>query len=254
MNSFVVFFQKEWMELIRTKKLYVLMGIFAFFGMLSPVIARYMAEIVAIAAGDMLSIDIPPTTWADSWAQFYSNLSQMGGICVIFMFMSCVSGEKQSGSAALTLTKNLSHTSFLIAKFAAAAIVFMISLFTAGALCYGYTYYLYGYAGALGDIVMGIAAYSVFTIVLLGVTVLASTIARSTAIVAVLSFCGFIILSISSYLPGIGQILPGNLLSKTAELSAGVLSNGIVWIFATSLCLTGLLLFLSVHILERQEI
>lgn len=254
MNSYRVFFQKEWMEIIRTKKLYILMGVFAFFAMLSPVITRYMSEIIALATDDLMMITVPPTTWIDSWSQFYGNISQIGCICVIFMFMGCVSGEKQSGSAALTLTKNLTYTGFIIVKYIAAAVCFTFSILIAGLICYAYTYYLFGYAGKISDLFMGIAAYSIFTFVLLSMTVLASTIARNTAVAALLSFCGFIVLSLSNLVPGIGRMLPGTLLSKTVELSHGIQSPDIIWTFIVTIIIAALCVFLSIRLFERQEI
>lgn len=254
MNSFLVFFQKEWVELFRAKKLYILIAVFAFFGMISPMSSRYMAEILALAANDMLTIQVPPTTWVDSWGQFYNNLSQMGGICVILLSMSSVVGEKRSGSAALTLTKNLSHAVFITAKFLSAAVCFLIALLLSVTLCYGYTLYLYGYAGEPAAILMGCAAYSLFTFVLLGVTVLASTAAQSTAVSAVLSFFGFIVLILSGYLPAIGRILPGSLLSKTVELSAGAQPSGMPGAVLVSVFVVALCLLLSAQILKRQEL
>lgn len=254
MNSFFVFFRKEWMELVRTKKLMLLMCVFAFLGILSPMAARYMAEIVSLAAGDVLSLSLPETTWRDSWAQYYNNLSQMGGICVIFLSMGCVIGEKRGGSAALALTKNLSHTVFITAKFTAAAVSFLISLFPSALLCYGYTCFLYGYAGEPAAILVSLAAYIIFTFALLGITVLASTAAQNTAISAVLSFCGFIALGISSYFPVIGRVLPGKLLSETVGMASGIRPSGILGAFAVSLCIAAFCLLCSVHILRRQEI
>ncbi len=254
MNSYIVFFKKEWMELIRTKKFYILMGVLAFFAMISPVITRYMSEIVAMATDDLMMITVPPTTWMDSWSQFYGNISQIGCVCVIFMFMSCVSGEKQSGSAALTLTKNLTHTGFIITKFIAAAVCFTLSILLAGLICYAYTYYLFEYGGQFGNLIMGIAAYSIFMFALIGITVLASTIANSTAVTALLSFCGFIVLTLSSSIPVIGRMLPGALLSKTVELSTGIQPSGILWPFISSILVAILCIFLSIRLLERQEI
>jgi ABC-2 type transport system permease protein len=89
MRSFIVFFQKEWMELIRTKKFFILLCIFALFGMMGPVVARYMQEIIVMAVGDKMPLIVPPTTWVDSWGQFYSNLSQMGGMCDIPIYGKC---------------------------------------------------------------------------------------------------------------------------------------------------------------------
>jgi len=254
MRSFLVFFKKEWMELVRTKKFFILLCVFALFGMLGPVSARYMQDIIALAMGNTMQITLPSTTWIDSWGQFYSNLSQMGGICIIFLFMGCITGEKQSGSAALTLTKNLSHTSFVMAKFAAAAVIFLTSLVLAVLICFGYTYLLFGYAGGILNVLLGVTAYAVFTLTLLAITILTSAISQSTTVSAILAFCGFIVLSISSHVPRIGSMLPGTLLSKTVELSSGVIYSGIVEAVIISIGISVLCLYLSIYVMKRQEL
>lgn len=254
MHSFFVFFQKECLELIRTKRIFVLLCIFALFGMLGPVTARYMEDIINMAMGSALPLNIPKAAWTDSWGQFYNNLSQMGNICIIFLFMACVSGEKQSGSAALTLTKNLSPAGFVMAKFTAAAVMVLGTLIPAVGICYGYTYYLFGQAGNFTGILSGMAAFYIFVLTLAAVTVMCSTLSQSTVISAVLAFSGFIILTVSNYIPWAGQFMPGALLAKTAGLSAGESYSGIVWTVILSfgsilLCLSG-----SIAALKKQEI
>ena len=254
MRSFMVFIQKELLELVRTKKFFILLCVFALFGMLGPVTARYMQEIIIMAMGDTMPLEVPPSTWVDSWGQFYSNMSQMGGICMIFLFMGCVTGEKQSGSAALTLTKNLSHTSFIMAKFTAATSIFLTSILLAVLICFGYTYFLFGYAGEILNVLMGVIAYAVFTLALLAITVLTSTVSQNTTVSAVLAFCGFIILTISSYIPEIGSMMPGILLAKTVELSSGASYSSITVAVIISICISVICLYMSVLSLKRQEI
>lgn len=254
MNSFLVFCKKEWIELHRTKKLYIFWGIFALFGMLSPLLSRYMQEIIAASMGDSFPLVVSPTTWVDSYSQLYSNLSQIGGLSVIFIFMGCVVGEKQSGSAALTLTKNLHHTTFIMAKFIAATALIIISTFSAVLLCYTYTYNLFGYAGEFQNVLMGALVYSIFAVVLLGSTILSSTIAKSTAVSALLSFCAFLLLVVSNYVPKIGAYLPGTLLSKILEITTTTFSSSAIWSAVVALCITGVSLLASIRILKGQEI
>lgn len=254
MNSFIIFFKKEFLEFMRTKKLYIFLGIFALFGMMSPVIARYMQEIIIASMGNQTALTVPPTTWVDSYSQLYNNLTQMGGFSIIFVFMGCVASEKSNGSAALTLTKNLSHTTFIMAKFTAAATLFILSTLVSLILCYMYTYYLFGYAGQLQNVFMGALVYSVFVLVLLAITVLSSTIAKSTVVAGLLSFCGFILLIISNYMPKIGEYLPGILLTKMIEITTGVFLGSVTGTMAISLCIIGVSLGLAICSLKKQEI
>lgn len=254
MNGFLAFFQKEWLELIRTKKLSIFLGIFALFGMMSPILSRYMQEIITASMGDQLPFAVSPTTWVDSYSQLYSNLSQMGALSVIFIFMGCVVGEKQSGSAALTLTKNLSYTTFVVAKFLAAAVLMIVSVVMAVFLCYAYTYYLFGYAGEIKKVLTGGFTYCVFGLVLLSATVLSSTIAKGTAISALLSLGAFLLLIVSNYVPIIGTYLPGALMAKTLEVTTSAVSTSIVWPITIAFCITAVCILTSIHLLKRQEI
>ena len=255
MHSFVVFIQKEWMEIVRTKKLFILLCVFSMFGIIAPLTARYMHEIIALAMGDTpLPFEIPPATWIDGWSQFYSNMTQMGIFCIIFLFMSCVTGEKQSGSASLTLTKNLSHTSFIMAKFVTASAVICLSFLLSVLICFGYTHLLFGYAGAVTDILLGAIAYAIFSLTLLAIVVLTSTMAKSTAISALLAFASFILLTILTHVPHIGSVMPGVLLSKPVELSAGAAYSGIIGAVIVSVCISALCLYGSVWSLKKQEV
>ena len=254
MNSFLTFLDKEWTELFRTKRLYALLGIFALFGMVSPILARYMKEIVSASMGKSAPIVVSEPVWSDSWKQFYNNLSQMGGISVLLIFMSSICGEKQAKTAALTLTKNLSPAEFITAKFMAAVGSVLLAFLPAVLLCWGYTYYLFGYAGEWKDIFAGAFFFVIFMVVLLSTVMLASTMAISSAFAAVLAFGGYLMLILSTYLPVIGSLMPGGLLSATISVisygSPVSLLRQIVIALAISLACVSI----SISILKHQEV
>ena len=43
----------EWLRLTRTKRWIALVGVYLFFGLLGPFTARYMAEIISFAGGEL---------------------------------------------------------------------------------------------------------------------------------------------------------------------------------------------------------
>lgn len=254
MNSFYTFFEKELIELHRSKRLYILMGIFLLFGMVSPVLARFMSEIVTMAMGPSAPVMLKEPVWTDSFSQFYSNMTQMGELSILLIFMSCVSGEKQNHTAPLVLTKNLSPAKFIVAKYIASVVVMFVIFIPALLACTGYTYYLFGYCGEWKDIAVSGIAYMGFTIVLLSTTTLASTLASSIVVSAILSLGGYVLLMLSSYLPKIGVFMPGKLLTVTAGVFSQELPNSFVWALLGSFIISVLLIYLSVQLLKRQEI
>ena len=70
----------EWLRLIRTKRWIALVGVFVFFGLLGPLTARYLGEIIDFAGGELegATIEFPPPVPADGMTQFVSNAMQIG--------------------------------------------------------------------------------------------------------------------------------------------------------------------------------
>ena len=67
----------EWLRLIRTRRLVALVGVFAFFGMVGPLTARYLPEIIDRFGGD-IEVVVPDPSPVDGIAQFSSNAIQIG--------------------------------------------------------------------------------------------------------------------------------------------------------------------------------
>lgn len=72
----------EWLRLVRTKRLAALVGIYLFFGLLGPVTARYLGEILERFGGDVI-VQFPPPVPADGIAQFTANANQIGMLLAV---------------------------------------------------------------------------------------------------------------------------------------------------------------------------
>lgn len=70
----------EWLRLLRTKRWLALLGVYVFFGLVGPLTARYLREIIAFAGGELegATIEFPPPVPADGMAQYVSNAMQLG--------------------------------------------------------------------------------------------------------------------------------------------------------------------------------
>ena len=123
-GAFGVLLRKELLESIRTLRLPVVAGLFLFVGLSSPVLARYLPEIIELAGGEQLGvIEIPTPTAADAVDQLVKNLAQFGALTAILLAMGLVASEKDRGTAAFILTKPVSRRAFLGAKLAALTVV-----------------------------------------------------------------------------------------------------------------------------------
>jgi ABC-2 type transport system permease protein len=67
--------------------------VFLFFGLLSPLTARYINEILA-AVGGGIDLVLPEPSYMDAWGQFFKNMSTCM-IVFIIMMTGCVAAKNQ---------------------------------------------------------------------------------------------------------------------------------------------------------------
>jgi len=257
MRNYLVFLRKEVMELLRTKRLLGLFGVFAFFALTSPLLARYMVEFLGhfVPSDELLLALIPDPIWIDSYTQFYSNVAQIGAIAIIMMFMGIIATEKSRGTADLMITKGLSYTNFVLAKFTVAATALLLTTLVSIGVVYFYTSMLFPTAGAIGNVIGGTLVYTLLMTAVLAITLLCSAISKSNIIAALLSLLGYFVISFIRSLPGMSRsFLPGNLSERCMEITLtgtvhpDLLGNVLVTVGLIAVCLA-----LSVLVLKRKE-
>jgi len=260
MRTLKVFCKKELVEVLRSKKFYILAGVLLLLSMLSALSARYMNEIVSLAMkGQDIPIEIPVSTWREGWSEYYSNILQMGAICIIVMFMGTVCGEKRSGTAVLTLTK-LPVRDFILGKFiviaSAVATAFLISI----SVCYGYIYVLFGEAGNLKNVAFSVFMYIIFMLLFLSICICASTLAKNSGISALITFAALFVISLLGFIPKVGKILPSVLSGQLPTAAVGMVQNNAqamqeIWIaIGISVVLIVGFLWTAIFSLKRQEL
>ena len=97
-----------------------------------------------IPGGEAFKDLIPPPTMLDAVGQYIKNTTQFGVVLALLLAMGVVVQEKERGTAAMMLVKPLPRGAFLLAKFVALALAFLVGLALAGAGGYFYTLVLFG--------------------------------------------------------------------------------------------------------------
>ena len=118
MRGFKVFLSKEFQEIFRTWRIFILPSIMVVVGLLSPVLAKIMPDIIGSAASSQPGVvmELPTPTTMDAYLTFSKNLFQIVTIAVVIAMAGAVVGERKSGTAILMLTKPLSREGFVLAK------------------------------------------------------------------------------------------------------------------------------------------
>ena len=127
--------RKELLEQWSSYRLLIVAAVLLFFGLLSPVTAKYTLEAIKLALpnGEEIAALLPLPSVNEAVEQYLGNLSQFGVVIALLVTMGTVAQEKDKGTAALMLAKPLPRGIFLLAKLVAIALTF------AGQLRFGWS-------------------------------------------------------------------------------------------------------------------
>lgn len=214
-------FRKEVFEQWRSKRLLILVIVLLFFGLTSPLMAKYTPEMLRLIPGaEQFASLVPKPTILDAVNQYVKNIGQFGILLALLLSMGAVANEKDKGTAALMLVKPLPRGVFLAAKFLALALTFLAGVFLAALAGYLYTYVLFGRLDVSAWLALN-AAMWLQMLVYVALTLLFSTLVRSQAVAAGLGLGAILVFSLIEGIPSLGQYMPGNLLAWIPAAYAG---------------------------------
>ncbi|MEA2537162.1 MAG: type transport system permease protein [Chloroflexota bacterium] len=225
MNGFAVLLRKELLESVRTLRLPIVAGLFLVLGILSPVTARYLREIVQAFAPADIGVVIPPPTASDALDQLQKNIGQFGALAAVLLTMGSVAVEKERGTAAFVLVKPVARAAFLAAKVVDLGIVLGVATVLAIGAGWAYTVILFGPQQIGGWIVLGVLLW-LSTGAYAAVTFVGSTLTRSSLAAAGIGFGGLIVLALLSTVPQIGRYLPAGLVTLGKAVALGRTAAG----------------------------
>ncbi len=254
MSGFAVLLKKELLEQLRTYKLVIAGGVFLFFGLSTPLLIKYMPELIKLAGdtGGMV-IEMPPPTAVQAMAEYSSTMAQFGVLMAVLLAMGAIAKERETGTAAMVLSKPIGRPAFILAKLVANCLTFVMSLLLGGIACCGYTYALFGEAPVMGFAGQNLLL-AVFFLLCIAVTILFSSLFRSQLAAGGLALAVLIAQAVSSGIPRVGKYLPGQLINWGNNLlSGGESEDGWVTLIVCAV-IVGLCFYLSIMGLERKEL
>jgi len=220
MTGFGVLLGKELRESWRTRRLPVVALLFVVVGIVSPLTARYLDEILKLAVGSQLPVPIPPATAATAVEQLQKNLGQLGALAAIALAMGSVSGELDRGTAALVLAQPIGRGAFVVAKVAAIGVVLGLCVILGMAVAWAYTAILFEPQPVLGWLALAVLSWlALFAWAAL--TLLASSATGSTTAAAGIGFVALVVISLLAVVPALDRVLPSGLAGPAALLAVG---------------------------------
>jgi ABC-2 type transport system permease protein len=257
MSGFGILLRKELSEAWRTRRLPVVAGLFIIVGIISPLTARYLNEILAAALGDQLPVALPGPTVTTVLEQLQKNLGQLGSLAAIALAMGSVSGELDRGTAALVLAQPVGRPAFLIAKLLAIAVVLGVAMLLASVVAWIYTAILFepvpvgGWAAMTALSWLALSTWAALTF-------LASAMTGSTMAAAGLGFVALVGIGIIALIPALDRFLPTGLSAPAINMAAGAVAAVDVGRLATSvagsLVLVAIAVAAAIAAFRRREL
>lgn len=210
MTGFVPLFRKELLEQRRTWRFVAMVLVFTLVAVLVPVIARI---VVAAQDGSHGAREA-----RDLIRGIGGTISGLGTFLAIIMAMGALAGERSTGTAAMTLSKPVTRSAFVAAKFLAITLSIFAAVAFSGILAYVLTSVLFDAVSA-GRFAVGMVVVASYLLFISLVTLLWSSISSRQMLVGGIAFASLIVLQVLSAIPHAERYLP---------VSTPVYANGLM--------------------------
>ncbi len=251
MTGMMALLKKELKEQVKTYRLLIVGAIFVFFGLTTPLLLKYLPQIIKLAGTD-IPMDIPAPTAVQSLTEYAGTIGQLGVLMTVLVAMGAIATEVQRGTAVMTLSKPVTRAAFVNAKLIATSATFMVSMVAASLFCYVYTILLIEPAAFIPFVGLNLLV-GVFLVFCLAVTLLFSSLFRSSLAAGGVAIAVLIGQAVLSALPTVGDYFPGKLLAWGNALLAG---GGKDYWWALGVTGVGIIacLYGAQRVLQRKEI
>ena len=168
----------ERLRMTRTPRAIALGAVYLFFGLLGPVTAKYLQDIVNRAQSGVQIIVAHPTA-KDGIANYISQASQTGLVVVVVIAAGAFTFDARRGLSTFLRTRADNMWQLIAPRFAVNAAA-AVAAYTLGTLAAWYETALLLGSPPAGAMLAGLLCGSVFLIFAVSVTTAAATVARST--------------------------------------------------------------------------
>lgn len=254
MRSYLAFTKKEFCEILRTYKLLIMLAVFLILGMMNPLTAKLTPKLLEEFMPKGMDITILEPTAADSWAQFFKNVPQMGLVVLVIVFSGIMANEFSRGTLINMLTKGLPRKIVILSKFTMASLVWTVSYILCFIVSYAYTVYFWD-GNDTGKIIFSVFCLWLFGILLMAVEMFGSVLLNSSY--GCLLFTGgfIVLLFIINIVPKLQKYNPIGLASKNMAFLTGEM---VIKDFTAPILISGILtvvcLVVSISIFNKKQV
>jgi ABC-2 type transport system permease protein len=242
----------EWIRLFRTKRWIALLGVYVFFGLVGPLTARYISEILESFGGDV-QVVVPEPVPADGIASYISNAAQLGLLVAVGVAAAALvfDAKPQMG---IFLRSRVSNVATIIAPRYLVATMAVTGAFTVGSIAALYESTVLMGSLPLGGWFAGTVLGCLYLAFVVAVVAAIAGRTQSVLVTVVVAIGVLLVLPIIGIAPAVGDWLPSHLVGALDALVRGA---EVTEYWRASLVTAGLTagaLWLAVRGAERREL
>ena len=242
----------EWLRLSRSRRWTALVAVYLVFGLIGPVMAKYMAGLLEhVQSG--ITIIVPPRQPRDGIVNYLSQVGQIGLIVVVAVAAGALSIDAHRGISTFLRTRASGMWALVAPRFTVNAVAAVLA-YTLGLLAAWYETALLLGPLPVGAMLAGLLCESTYLVFAVAVVAASASFARGTLGTVGIALAVLIVLSIVGSLGAVHDWLPSTLSGATVELlSTGSLTDYLPSLLA-AVGTSALLVWLSVVRLNRREV
>jgi len=252
MNNFFVFLKKELKEFVKTWKLLILLAFFLANSLMSPVLAYITPKLLEMIGMTGPGLEGLAPNLQNFYSQYYGNQFQSGFLSLIFITCLAVVREKQKGTAILTLTKNISRPTFVIAKYVSYVFWYTV-IYIISYIPYAIMTKILINEGISKDALISLGVFYIMGLMFASSAILASCIGKNTLISCLISLGIYAVMYILSAIPYVNRYTPAMLVNNSVMIVTGDYSYLLIPMISCIVC-TLLFIVIGIMSFEKQEL
>jgi ABC-2 type transport system permease protein len=208
----------EGLRLIRTHRIWILLGVFASFGALGPLTARFLPEIVD-AVGGGVEIAVPAPSPELAMSGYLGNALQVGILAVAFVAAAALAFDAKPEMAVYLRTR-ASVRQILAPRYVVNIVATVASFVIGTGIAYLGSTLLID-APRLGGTAAATLLLAVYLSFVVALTGLAASLVRSVPGAALITVAALIVLGVIGLIPQVDPWLPSSLVGSFDNLISG---------------------------------
>ncbi|CAN5884404.1 hypothetical protein BH23ACT5_BH23ACT5_13140 [soil metagenome] len=245
-------YRLEMLRMVRTHRWMMVIGAYLFFGVLGPLTARYMGEIIARFGGGV-EIVVPDPTPVDGVLQFLSNASQLGLLAVIVVAAGALAIDARPEAAAFLRTRVPESWRLLAPRYTVVTATTVLALVIGTGVMWAGTAVLIGRLNPV-SILTGTLFGAVYLSFAVAMVAAVAGFTRSVVATVFASVGVAILLPVLGLVPAINRWLPSRLVNAVVEMAAGVPSSEYLPALAVAVAVTPAVLWLAASRADAREL